>query len=412
VLGIVVFRLAPFVAWMILTRDLSAATKAILLGLVSVPAAATFASDRDTIAVFFAAAAALAYFGLLGTCVYLLPERVEQGEVSPGAVFALCASLSLVLPGIAARGSARVLLVVFGFEFLLSAYSYVVEVAGSSSRRPTLGDCLFFLIVNPTLVYTSCGERVSEPRLDARGLARAGLGIGALLVHFGLMLLPVMYPQIGEAPHWAEVADVHSYSRMMLLSFLGMVLVYAVHSGVASVQIGVLRMMGYRIPERYRFPLLATSPFDWWRRWNTYVGGWFKTYVFTPCALYLGRRLPRSRNLAKALAVLLTFGVSGVLHELAQFSMGSRVSGVIAELFICHGALLLAWVAGTRAAGVLQRTVFRQARLVPMGLTVMAFSWLIFLHANVAIMRPLVDALGGEDQRAQPAPASHDHPAR
>src|SRR6185312_16596428 len=65
---------------------------------------------------------------------------------------------------------------------------------------------------------------------------------------------------------------------------------YAAHSGLAHLQIGLCRTLGYRAPERYRYPFLATGPADFWERWNTYMMGFVRSYVFVPVHRALKRR--------------------------------------------------------------------------------------------------------------------------
>jgi hypothetical protein len=62
---------------------------------------------------------------------------------------------------------------------------------------------------------------------------------------------------------------------------------------------------GYLLPHGHQRPWLARGVADFWgRRWNVYFGDWFRFVIFQPL-----RRRP-------ALAVIVVFFVSGVMHEL------------------------------------------------------------------------------------------------
>ena len=49
---------------------------------------------------------------------------------------------------------------------------------------------------------------------------------------------------------------------------------YAAHSALAHIQIGLCSLVGYRAPERYLYPIAAVSPREFWERWNVYVTTW------------------------------------------------------------------------------------------------------------------------------------------
>ncbi len=107
---------------------------------------------------------------------------------------------------------------------------------------------------------------------------------------------------------------------------------YLGHSGLASFQIGALRMLGFDPPERYHYSFLATSPLDLWRRWNTYLGLWLQRYVFLPLALRWSRARGKSASgPAKAAALVATFAVCGLLHEHA---------GLVNHRFVALNAFL------------------------------------------------------------------------
>jgi D-alanyl-lipoteichoic acid acyltransferase DltB (MBOAT superfamily) len=138
------------------------------------------------------------------------------------------------------------------------------------------------------------------------------------------------------------------------LGFVRFAREYAAQSGVASIQIGCMRMLGYRIPERYRWPIFARSPADFWRRWNTYVGGWARTYVFFPLGLAIAKH--RRRGTAKLFvvggAILGTFGVVGVLHDAFLLETQWTFRTVSTRWFLLMGATVVAW----EALGQMRRT--------------------------------------------------------
>jgi D-alanyl-lipoteichoic acid acyltransferase DltB (MBOAT superfamily) len=169
---------------------------------------------------------------------------------------------------------------------------------------------------------------------------------------------------------------------------------YAAHSGTASVQIGLMRMLGHEVPERYRYPLLASSPIEFWRRWNTYVGSWARRYVYVPAATKLRRRLgptPIRAAVAVSLAVLLTFGVVGLLHDFGVFVLHRNwpLGGLV--VFTLNGLAVLVWFAASRLARAIRD------RKVPvlgpsLGSTVSRLCFIPLLLATVWIAVPTMSS--------------------
>jgi len=116
---------------------------------------------------------------------------------------------------------------------------------------------------------------------------------------------------------------------------------YAAHSGLASIHIGLMRQAGWTVPERYQYPFLATSPMDFWRRWNTYIRAWLEAYVFLPLARRAARATPRRS--AQVIAAFVTLLVSGLIHDALVFAGRQTVTYHMSELFLAAGALLVVW---------------------------------------------------------------------
>lgn len=53
-------------------------------------------------------------------------------------------------------------------------------------------------------------------------------------------------------------------------------------SGYSDMAIGISRMFGYTCPENFRYPYIATSISEFWRRWHITLGAWFRDYIYIP----------------------------------------------------------------------------------------------------------------------------------
>jgi hypothetical protein len=275
------------------------------------------------------------------------------------AWFGIVLVLFWICPVIAIKPMPAAFLVV-GWEFLLAAYSYHADTARAPNRA--FGDFLFFLLVNPALVYRNRGAEIGSPAFRPFGAARIALGIVAVFSSFVVAAAaPVLLLDSSRA--LAEPFT-RQYS-ILSAGFVRLVREYAAHSGVASIQIGALLLLGYRIPERYRYPLFARTPAEFWRRWNTYVGGWARTYVYTPLVFaWMRWRKKRSGHPVStsnerpfiALAIVVTFSVIGALHDLCFNSAELRLDFKATLWFTVIGCVVVLWEAiatrsGSRAAG-------------------------------------------------------------
>lgn len=279
-----------------------------------------------------------AYFFLLSFGVWHWASSLSPNAPPWVAVFSGLFVLYVVIPAQSfphERGIAAAL-VAWGLERCLAAYSYCRE---TMQRRDTVpaGIALFFLSVSPEVVFRS---RDAACRPDAiRGGGRALWGAMLLLV---VVILE---------PHTLSTAPALSVTNLehgLLYGAEAFALLYAAHSGLAHIQIGLCRIAGYRAPERYRYPLAAASPREFWQRWNIYLGGWVQLYVFNP----LVRRQQKLRSLRHraALGTLGAFAWLGVMHQVYWYVVGRTVGPWVTIGFILLGVQVVLWSAFQRRA--------------------------------------------------------------
>jgi alginate O-acetyltransferase complex protein AlgI len=58
--------------------------------------------------------------------------------------------------------------------------------------------------------------------------------------------------------------------------------IYFDFSGYSDMAIGLARMFGFRFPENFNQPYLASSFTDFWRRWHMSFGRWMREYLYYP----------------------------------------------------------------------------------------------------------------------------------
>jgi len=87
--------------------------------------------------------------------------------------------------------------------------------------------------------------------------------------------------------------------------------IYFDFSGYSDIAIGIAWIFGVRLMENFNAPLLATSIYDFWKRWHISLTSWFREYVYFSLG---GSR--KGRPLA-IVNVLIVFFLSGLWHGAA-----------------------------------------------------------------------------------------------
>ena len=82
--------------------------------------------------------------------------------------------------------------------------------------------------------------------------------------------------------------------------------IYFDFSGYSDMAIGLGEIFGFRFPENFDYPYIATSITDFWRRWHKTLSGFFREYVYFPLG---GSRGGRARTAFNLLAVWLLTGL-------------------------------------------------------------------------------------------------------
>jgi hypothetical protein len=283
--------------------------------------------------------AALAFTGFAVGAMFLYCVAPICKRLSVGREIFLAALviIYLVVPKIVLGlfGSAHLLVV--GWLLMFSTYSYFVDAS-----KPELGQYLFFLFVDPSLVYPLRAKCTSSSTSPTSKL-RIGTGVIAMI------LGRTIYGYVAGFTWFPANAVAHEPPLAVIWSApLGLVAIYFIRSGYVSFRIGALHLLGYSCRESYVQPFLATSPRDFWLRWNRHLGAWIQRYVFTPLATNFVRRLrvcaiTSQTAIAHVTAIGLTFVVMGLLHDLLHFVGEGSMDLRFTVVFAVALAALLLW---------------------------------------------------------------------
>lgn len=161
------------------------------------------------------------------------------------------------------------------------------------------------------------------PRLVAGPIARAGELIPALSAPkctlkrlekgAGLVILGLGYKVLladSLAGLWSQAGKIGYESLSCPMAWLSAVgfslqLYYDFH-GCSLMAVGLGEMLGFRLPENFRFPYLSRSVGEFYRRWHMTLGSWFRDYVYIPLG---GSRRGTGRTLLNLLVVWLLTGL-------------------------------------------------------------------------------------------------------
>ncbi len=105
--------------------------------------------------------------------------------------------------------------------------------------------------------------------------------------------------------------------------------IYLLATGANHLMVATFGLAGYRVCDGFRYPLLARSVLDFWRRYNVWIHRWLKRNIFAPAV---------HRGWSPAAGILAVFAVSGILHEYLIVPGSLKLLGWQLLFFMLHGA--------------------------------------------------------------------------
>ena len=159
------------------------------------------------------------------------------------------------------------------------------------------------LIAGPIVRYRDVDRQLLS---RTHTVDRFASGVRRFAVGFGKKIL------LGDAlaAVYAYLSTAADFEFTVLSGWL-MVATYTLHiyfdfSGYSDMAIGLGRMFGFEFPENFRYPYMASSITDFWRRWHITLSTWFREYVYIPLG---GNRRGRARQYFNLAVVWLLTGL-------------------------------------------------------------------------------------------------------
>ena len=272
----------------------------------------------------------------------------------------------LVSLNIAPAAVPHVLLPIGISFYTFHAISYVVDVyrGHATAQKSPVHAALYLLlfpqlIAGPIIRYREIADQLARRVVDlddfAAGARRFVVGLGKKVL-IANNVATAADGIFALAP--AELTPAHAWLGIVCYTLQ----IYFDFSGYSDMAIGLGRMFGFRFPENFRWPYVADTVQDFWRRWHISLSSWFRDYLYVPLG---GNRVSPGRMYRN---LVLVFFLCGLWH-------GASWNFVVWGLY--HGSFLVAERLGLAAMVRRLPSPIRHAYL----LIVVMIGW-VFFRAN------------------------------
>jgi alginate O-acetyltransferase complex protein AlgI len=286
----------------------------------------------------------------------------------------------------------RVLLPIGISFFTFHAISYVVDVyrRDATAQKSPVHAALYLLlfpqlIAGPIIRYRDLADQLARRTVTiddfAYGIRRFVIGLGKKVLIANVVAVPA--DKIFTMPV-TQLSAGHAWLGIVCYT----VQIYFDFSGYSDMAIGLGRMFGFRFPENFRWPYVASTVQEFWRRWHISLSTWFRDYLYVPLG---GNRVSTARMYGNLIGV---FFLCGLWH-------GASWNFVIWGLW--HGMfLVIERVTGLRAATHRVHPFAAVPRHV-YTLVVVLIGWVFFRADTLPGAIAFLEAMSGLS-RAAPTP--------
>jgi len=197
--------------------------------------------------------------------------------------------------------------------YTFQGIAYLVDTYRGTAYRPrSLLDFLLFMAFFPKLlagpicrshellpqIGGESPENVPDP---SRAIALITTGLFKKMVLASLLATHLVDDAFGLPASYSSLElliAVYAYTAQIYLDF----------SGYTDLARGLALLLGFEIPENFRYPYAATNIGEYWNRWHITFSTWLRDYIYFPLG---GSRRSKSRTY---LNLILTFLVCGIWH--------------------------------------------------------------------------------------------------
>lgn len=219
------------------------------------------------------------------------------------------------------------------------------------------------LIAGPIVRY----EHI-EQQLMSRKWNRSQFSEGVHIFIIGLGKKVLLANTIGSL--WHETQSLGPGELTVFSAWLGIIAfgfqIYFDFSGYSDMAVGLGKMFGFNFPTNFRYPYIAKSATDFWRRWHITLSSWFRDYLYIPLGGNRKGLLITYRN------IFIVWAATGLWH-------GASLNFIAWGLYF--GVILSIEKAGLLNFLKKMPTFFQHAYL----LFVVIISWVLFTAEDFSI---------------------------
>lgn len=184
----------------------------------------------------------------------------------------------------------------------IRSFIIIREIVGRGPIAPAeiVAALLFFpsFVAGPLVGTKPYAAGAIADSLELSALVQGGSRIG-----WGIAVFLVLKPDVSNF----DLSNIASGTTLAWLSvYRRFLCLYMDFTGYTELAIGTALLFGVRLPENFRYALMAKSIQDFWQRWHLSLGAFISTYLFKPLVRDFGR--PR-------VATFMAFVFIGLWHS-------------------------------------------------------------------------------------------------
>ncbi len=196
--------------------------------------------------------------------------------------------------------------------FTFHTLSYIIDVYKKTvepeKKLRNLALYLFMfphLIAGPIVRFTEIKDqirmRITDLEIFRYGLTRFIIGLSKKVI---------LADNIAEIAN--KVFSTQPSAMTIETAWIGLISftlqIYLDFSAYSDMAIGLASMFGFKFPENFNYPYIASSIREFWQRWHMTLYRWFRDYVYIPLG---GNRLSEIRIYIN---IMLVFSLTGLWH--------------------------------------------------------------------------------------------------
>lgn len=280
--------------------------------------------------------------------------------------------------------------------FVFQAISYLADVyLGLADPEANLGHFALHMAFFPKLLQgpiERAGDLLPQLKQPVR-FKYAHARDGLFLMGWGLFKKLVLADRLGlyVDPVYDHAQAGTSGVTFLLATYAFAFQLYFDFSGYTDMALGAARVFGIQLTSNFNSPYLATSVADFWRRWHITFSRWVLDYLFKPLQMHWRQW----RNAGVALALLITFAISGLWHGAGW---GYIIWGVLQGAFLAMGIFWKPLQKKLHKACRLEKTWVLKAWQVVATFHLVCLSWIFFRARSLPDAMHILRSLLSRDQ--------------